>query len=105
MNCPTQIAHVILEILHRGLIRTRSFGFSGEAKKCASEADHLHNLPHVLADYRWERLRYYWEVERPCFMERVPLHERHGYFFEESWQQLEELVEQERPIHRANQSG
>jgi hypothetical protein len=37
-----------------------------------AEADHLHNLPQLLADYHPDRLRYYWDIERPSFIKQVP---------------------------------
>jgi len=64
MNCPPAIAEVLLQILHEGLLRIRSAGWQSDAAACARDADHLHNLPSLLANYSPDRLRYYWEVER-----------------------------------------
>ena len=71
MNCPAPIAEIILAILRHGILRIRSQGWSGNAERCAAEADHLHNLPDLLTDYSAERLDYYWNVERPCFIEHM----------------------------------
>jgi hypothetical protein len=90
MNCPPEIAQVVLEILYRGLLRIRAFAGAKEAKKCFIESDHLHNLPSLLADYRPEKLRYYWEVERPSFIQQVPENERRDLM--PLWIRLEELV-------------
>ncbi|MGC1720755.1 MAG: hypothetical protein WA746_17385 [Isosphaeraceae bacterium] len=51
MHCPAEIAEVILPILQYGLIRVRAFAWQGQAELCAVEADHIHNLPDLLADY------------------------------------------------------
>src|SRR5690242_16044628 len=61
MTCPPGVAEIVLEILTMGLLRIRMAGWSGEGRICASEADHLHNLPELLSAYSPERLSYYWE--------------------------------------------
>jgi len=50
------------------------------------EADHLHNLPGLLANYKPELLDYYWRVERPGFVERSTPEDLQG--FEPLWQAL-----------------
>jgi hypothetical protein len=66
MKCPEEVAESILEILRIGLLRARAAGWARDAERCALEADHLHNLPGLLADYTPERLRYYLEAETPA---------------------------------------
>jgi hypothetical protein len=66
MRCPPEIAEIVCEILRTGLLRIR---FLANASRSVVEADHLHNLPGLLADYKPELLDYYWEVERPRFIE------------------------------------
>jgi hypothetical protein len=90
MNCPLEIAEVVSGILGQGLLRIRAFAGAKEAKKCFIEADHLHNLPSLLADYRPEKLRYYWEIERPSFIQQVPENERRD--LTPLWNRLAELV-------------
>src|SRR5919108_6221424 len=68
MSCPPETAEVLLQILTVGTLRIRALGWAGDARRCAVEADHLHNLPALLRDYSDDRLRYYWEVERPAFI-------------------------------------
>jgi len=92
MNCPSDIAEVILEILHLGMLRIRLFAGARQAQKCSIEADHLHNLPHLLLDYRPERLRYYWSTERPSFMRQVPEEERRD--LTPIWDRLALLMDQ-----------
>jgi hypothetical protein len=72
MTCPPEVAQVVLGLLSRGLVRIRRLGWSGRGSLCAAEADHLHNLPDLLANYSEERLRYYWDVERACYLRHVP---------------------------------
>src|SRR2546425_1709073 len=67
MPCPPEIAEIVCEILRTGLLRIRALG---DVNRCALEADHLHNLPGLLANYKPELLDYYWRVERVGFVER-----------------------------------
>lgn len=87
--CPAPIAKIILQILRTGLIQTRLAGWAGNADRCASHADHLHNLPDLLSRYSPRKLQYYWNAERPAFINRMggqPL------VFEEIWAELEPLM-------------
>jgi hypothetical protein len=90
MNCPPEIAYILLEMLETGLQSIRALGWKGEAGRCAVEADHLHNLPRLLADYDPVRLLYYWDVERLDYTES-PI----GYSLdmESAWERLEPQVE------------
>ena len=68
MQCPADIREVVSEILTAGLLRVRSLAWAGDARRCAVEADHLHNLPSLLENYEPEKLSYYWHVEKPAFV-------------------------------------
>jgi hypothetical protein len=68
MTCPREVTAILLEIVHSGLLNARLAGWSGNAAQAATEADHVHNLPDIIADYTPGRLRYYWEVERTCYL-------------------------------------
>jgi hypothetical protein len=67
MTCPPDIARILLAIIRTGTLNIRAAGWSGDAKRCAAEADHIHNLPDLVANYYGDGLRYYWEVEKPSF--------------------------------------
>jgi len=71
MNCPPEIAEIIIELLQASLLRIRILGGSGDSKRCAVEANHVHNLPDLLRNYTPGRLHYYWTVERPEFMRDI----------------------------------
>ena len=92
MNCPPDIAQIILDIMARGILRIRAFAGANATKKCFIEADHLHNLPSLLVDYRPEKLRYYWEIERNSFIQQVPENERRD--LAPFWERLADLVQQ-----------
>ena len=87
MPCPPPLAAILLDILYQGILACRA----GPPERCAVEADHIHNVPALLADYSADRLRYYWDVERPLFAsrrdpDRLP-------FWDELWDRLRPLVE------------
>ena len=67
MQCPPEIAELVHDTLRIGILRIRSNGWSQNPERCAIEADHLHNLPALLNDYRPELLDYYLRVERMNF--------------------------------------
>jgi len=93
MHCPAEIAEVILPILQYGLIRVRYFAWQGQAELCALEADHIHNLPDLLADYTSQKLYYYWNAERPDYVRQVGVDQAVG--FEELWQRLGDRIDHE----------
>jgi hypothetical protein len=72
MNCPEPIAEPVLAIIRHSLLQARMAGWEGDAELCAVLMDHIHNLPDLLSDYSEERLAYYWDTERPVFVDRVP---------------------------------
>ncbi len=86
MPCPPEIAETLTKILSTGLLRIRELGWSNNPARCALEADHLHNLPSLLVEYDADRLGYYWECERPTFIERSAPEDVH--LFEPLWQAL-----------------
>src|SRR3954467_11677357 len=91
MACPPEVSRIVLAMLQTGLLRIRSLAWSGEADRCAAEADHLHNLPSLLAGYSEELLYYYWDVERPAYMDQVPPDQLAQW--EPHWQELRPHVE------------
>jgi hypothetical protein len=70
MTCPDDIADILLEILKIGILRIRMEGWNKNPARCAIEADHLHNLPNLLAHFSEDLLRFYWEVERPSYIDQ-----------------------------------
>ena len=73
-------------------------GWDGRADRCALEADHLHNLPRLLAEYRPRVLLYYWDVERAGYIEQAPPERLAAW--EPLWRRLEPHVEAIRRITR-----
>jgi hypothetical protein len=68
MTCPPDVAEVLLAILGQGVLQARTFGWSGDTVRAAVEADHVHNLPGLIANFTPEQLDYYWTTERPGYL-------------------------------------
>lgn len=71
MTCPNEISNVLLAIVSRGLLYARAAGWSGDSERAALEANHVHNLPNMLVEYTEKKMRYYWQSERPSYMQQV----------------------------------
>ena len=84
MPCPLPILRILCEILRVGLLQIRQS--VGSSDRTFAVADHLHNLPDLIANYDPAKLRFYWEVERPLFRQSLPENGRHA--FDELWDQL-----------------
>ena len=67
MTPSAEVTRILLEILKLGTLRIRQAGWANDARRCAIEADHLHNLPDLLLNPSPALLHYYWEVEKPAF--------------------------------------
>jgi hypothetical protein len=65
-ECPEPLRQAFLELLTWTLLHVRND--PSDPKLCFALADHVHNVPALLAGFRTDRLAYYWEVERPCFL-------------------------------------
>ena len=91
MSDSSECMRILLEILTTGLLRIRALGWSGDAKRCAVEADHIHNLPHLLAHHDPDRLAYYWEVERAAYIHQTEPEQLADW--EPLWRQLRSHVE------------
>lgn len=68
MNCPEQIADILLQILARGVVSARAAGWSEKLELATLEADHVHNLADLVRQYDLEKLVYYWDHERPSYI-------------------------------------
>lgn len=87
MTCPPEISHIICKILKWGILHTRNAAWHDDSKLAAQFADHVHNLSDLLNDFSHDKLKYYWEVERPVFSDSVGDELRPVYL--ELWQELE----------------
>jgi len=91
MNCPSQIAAIVLKILEYSMLNIRLAAHQGNTEQCFQEADHVHNLPSLLASFSEEKLRYYWTVERPIYMKRSK--GNYAISFSAQWKILQDIVD------------
>jgi hypothetical protein len=89
------IKRILLDILRVGLLRIRAFGNSGLSDACSIEADHLHNLPMLVWSLRWDELLFYYNVERPAFLNRT---EANTDDFRTLWSELEIQLQAEHVV-------
>lgn len=87
---PDDVRHAFLKILYHTLISIRG---TKDAELIFALSDHAHNIPGLIEHYTPETFRYYWEVERPGFLQAM---ERLGLpfgSFQENWAVLERHYE------------
>jgi hypothetical protein len=83
-----------LALLHRGLVMIRNHAHAGHLDLCRIEADHLHNIPTLLAETNEHRHVCYIEGERGQYLERLrelgatEYLERVSIWYSEPWRVL-----------------
>ncbi len=87
-ECPEPLREALADLLTYALVSIRNN--STDAKLCFSHADHMHNVPVLLARFRPDLLAYYWEVERPGFIRDMKaMGQKPPGAFEEFWEVVE----------------
>ena len=98
MTCPTEIHKALAEILYCTMVEVRAN--NSDCEYCFALADHAHNIPRLMNQYKPELFFYYWECERECFIGAL---ERQGKEplsrFVAEWNILEPLYESIRATH------
>ncbi len=102
MNCPNDIADILLEILENGTAYARAAGWSGDAERAVVEADHIHNLPYLIRNFSLSSLYYYWNVQRKHFIGKTD--DRMLAMYQPLWERLEPFVPAERPPREGSKS-
>ncbi len=87
MSDPSDVKDILQDLLTMGLIRIRALAWEGNADRCAIEADHIHNLPRLLAHEEADGLVYYWEAERPSYIRQSE--PTHLAMWEPLWRRLQ----------------
>jgi hypothetical protein len=93
MNCPDEVAKTALEIIQNAILSIRFAAYRKHPDYCAIEADHIHNLPGLILNYRKEKLEYYLNIERQSYVERLKeMPDISSEAFEEQWKKLEKFL-------------
>jgi hypothetical protein len=94
-SCPPEIHQALLTILENRILHIRGAASDGDAERCFVEADHIHNIPELLRFFRLDLLKFYWTVERPCFVAQVPSADVRG--LEKAWRVIEDFLQETAP--------
>ena len=95
---PDEVRRALLQILYDTLIYIRG---TKNSELSFALADHAHNIPRLIEHYSVGKFRYYWEVERLCFVRAMDrLGEKFGVF-QEHWAVLEQHYENLAYEHQA----
>jgi hypothetical protein len=90
-NCPEDVAQAIAQIIQTGVLSIRAAAWNGDAEYCAIEADHLHNLPALLMDFRNELLDYYLDSTRGRYLESLStVKDANSDAYRPQWERLEQ---------------
>jgi len=95
MNCPPGISVVILDILYKGVVRTRFAGRAGDADWAAREADHIHNLPWLVRNFSLAALQKYLESQVPYYTDQSSRSGVAPTEFERHWEILRQYLNAE----------
>ena len=90
MNCPPELADILLGILNHTLLMIRCYSDNRDAKTCSDLAYHAHNLPGLIRNFDPQSLAIYWTSSRVRFRKDDP---DNAEGFDELWRELEPLVE------------
>ncbi len=66
-----ELQKLYVQLLHNGLLEIRTAFELDEKEWLAAEIDFLHNIPSFLNESNLHRHRYFWEKERPYYLERI----------------------------------
>jgi hypothetical protein len=96
MDCPDEVAEAALKIIQSAILSIRFAAYNKNPDYCAIEADHVHNLPGLILNYRRENLAYYLNVERESYVERLKkIPDTSSEVYEGQWERLEEFLRTE----------
>ena len=84
---PADVQQAFLTILYYTCLEIRSS--SKNSDLCFTLSDHAHNIPGLISKYSPGAFRYYWECEKPCFIEKMQKLECPFSLFTEHWSVLE----------------
>lgn len=97
-QCPREVAEPILQIIRTAILSIRMAGYFGDVAYCTLEADHIHNLPGLITNYSHDNLSYYYDAERPDYLEGLQkLRGTNALTYESQWQRIGQFLENEKP--------
>ena len=85
--CPEELRLAFHELLYHSLLCIR--GNCSDSKLVFVHADHIHNIPALLSRFTPDLLKFYWEIERRCFLRNLPSGTDAPAVFEPYWATIE----------------
>lgn len=86
-SCPEELRLAFHELLYHSLLCLR--GNCSDSKLVFVYADHVHNIPGLLSHFTPDLLKFYWEIERPCFLHNLPSGKGVPAIFQPCWATIE----------------
>ena len=87
---PDDVRRAFLKILYYTLLDIRA---AKRTELSFALSDHAHNIPGLIDKYNPDTFCYYWECERPCFIEQMQRIGEPVRFVQEYWAVLERHYE------------
>ncbi|QDT97676.1 hypothetical protein [Gimesia aquarii] len=66
-----ELQKLYIRLLHTGLIEIKTASELDQKEWLKAEINFLHNIPSLLNETNIQRHRYFWEKERPYYLERI----------------------------------
>ena len=88
MEHEEDIKQILLNILQIGILNARAAAWGSHSELCASETDHIHNLPSLIRSPNIKELSYYYDISRIDFKR----HTTDTKAFDQEWALLGEIL-------------
>ena len=85
--CPELLRLAFHELLYHTLLCIRNS--SSDEELVFVYADHAHNIPALLSHFKPDLLKFYWEIERPSFLQCFPSGRGYPHVFDPLWVTIE----------------
>ncbi len=86
-----KIREIIHSILHMGLVHIRQSATFGRLSECLAEANHLHNLPDLLAHPSIDLLEFYYSTTRQTYLKQIE-NSNVDHLYGEAWKAIQEFL-------------
>jgi hypothetical protein len=86
-TCPEELRLAFHELLYYALLSIRSN--CSDSRLVFVHSDHVHNIPTLLSRFTPDLLKFYWEIERPCFLQNLPPDTNAPALFQPFWAVIE----------------
>jgi len=95
----SELDRIYLHLLQVGFVVLKEAIASGDSSWVSAEVEMLHNIPSLVGEHNEQRDRYYWNEERPHYIDWMTNHgsaearSRMRTYYEPFWNEMEKLHE------------